>query len=289
MPTEKMWVTYEEGAHLSRSQKRPGDYSPLTRDDGTNELGHVTLSLVAEDEEHSPTGSQPIFIYVNEDASGSQAAEPDELEEAVAALALLAVGLAVVTAAPYVRRWWDNTAFPVVRSAMESTWKIVARAPSDKSRPESPELPALIEAAPAGSSDEVEAAFDAPRNSMSMTEWQDRFRLMLLTGAFRDEQWKMLSTARVEGADALPVLQRAMAQLSPQQVAERIQLMLAAHPSLLDEETSTRLMEILGGAQIVDGEYMPVRIEKIKEAPRLTEGGMKLGSAGAPASAVISS
>lgn len=49
MPRKKMWVEWEDGADLSQSQKKPGDYSPLTRD-GDNHLGHVTLSDADEDE-----------------------------------------------------------------------------------------------------------------------------------------------------------------------------------------------------------------------------------------------
>jgi hypothetical protein len=109
---------------------------------------------------------------------------------------------------------------------------------------------------------------------MRITEWQQRFRMMLAAGAFRDAQWKMLSTARVEGGDALLVLQDAMEKLSPQEIAERIRLMLEANPSLLDEETSARLMELLEGLPIVDGRYVPMEIEKSKEAPRLTDGDM---------------
>jgi hypothetical protein len=256
-----MWVTYEDGSHLSRSQKTPGDYSPLTRDDGTNELGHVTLRPLAEDEDDSPTDPQPVFIYVN-DASAST--EDDEFADAVASLVALAAALAVVTAAPHIRRWWDNTAFPALRSAMASTRRMVTRAPSGDSPADGPELPVVLDAAPADASHDVEVA--GPGISMSMTEWQERFRLMLLAEAFRDEQWKLLSTARVEGDHALPVLQRAMAQLSPQEVAERIRSMLEAKPHLLDERASTELMQILSGAPIADREYAPLRIEKIDEA-----------------------
>lgn len=39
MPKEKMWVEWKDGTHLSQSQKKPGGFSALTRDDVTNELG----------------------------------------------------------------------------------------------------------------------------------------------------------------------------------------------------------------------------------------------------------
>lgn len=266
MPTEKMWVTYEDGSHLSRSHKTPGDYSPLTRDDGTNELGHVTLRPVAEDDADSP----PIVIYLDDDASAAQATESDEFDEAIASLALLAAGLALVTAAPYVKRWWDNTAFPALRSAKDATWRVLARAPSGETGSEGAELSAPIDAA--ASSRDVESAIGSPGISMTMTEWQERFRLMLQAEAFRDEQWKLLATARVEDDDDLPVLQRAMAQLSPQHVAERIRSMIESNPALLGGEASAGVVKALGGAPIVDAEYVPVRVAKVEAAPRLTDG-----------------
>ena len=51
MPRKKMWVEYDDGSRLSKSQKKPGEYSPLTREDGTKKLGHVTLSDIDEDDE----------------------------------------------------------------------------------------------------------------------------------------------------------------------------------------------------------------------------------------------
>jgi hypothetical protein len=51
-----MWVEYDDGAHLSHSHKKPGDFRPLARDDTTNELSQVTLSPYVEDEADPATG-----------------------------------------------------------------------------------------------------------------------------------------------------------------------------------------------------------------------------------------
>jgi hypothetical protein len=71
--------------------------------------------------------------------------------------------------------------------AIKSARNKLAGTPGDNSRSDGAELPALIGAAPARPSDDVDAAFDGSGTSMSITEWQERFRLMLLAGAFRDE------------------------------------------------------------------------------------------------------
>ena len=50
MPKKKMWVEWEDGSDLSKSHKKPGAKSPLTRDTDTNELGQVTLEDIEDDD-----------------------------------------------------------------------------------------------------------------------------------------------------------------------------------------------------------------------------------------------
>ncbi|AUZ34995.1 hypothetical protein C3B78_11355 [Arthrobacter sp. PGP41] len=82
---------------------------------------------------------------------------------------------------------------------------------------------------------------------MRSAEWKERFRAMLAAGAFKDEQLRILSSARIEDDDALLETQGTMEQLTPQQFADRIKLMLEANPSLLDEETSAELRRVFSG------------------------------------------
>jgi hypothetical protein len=94
MQKKKMWVEWEDGSDLSKSRKKPGQYSPLTREDSTNRLGHVTLSDVDEDEGEggSVTYTQPVYDSY-ENASQSSALTAEEREELVRLLAdLITVG-----------------------------------------------------------------------------------------------------------------------------------------------------------------------------------------------------
>lgn len=50
MPRKRMWVEWEDGAELSRSHKKPGSSSPLTRD-ADGQLGQVTLDELEDDDE----------------------------------------------------------------------------------------------------------------------------------------------------------------------------------------------------------------------------------------------
>ena len=121
---EKMWVKRPAGTHLSDSQKRPGEHSPLTRDDDTNELGQVTLEKIGEDEDDASANWQSSMDYgATADAPLARSPEDDALTEALArAIVALAV-IAAVKGMPHVKRWWDSDGLPAMRSTMASTMK----------------------------------------------------------------------------------------------------------------------------------------------------------------------
>ncbi|MDG4755758.1 hypothetical protein O7630_32960 [Micromonospora sp. WMMD718] len=48
--------------------------------------------------------------------------------------------------------------------------------------------------------------------------------------------------------------------------------MLEANSSLLSDETTAALMKIFEGGRFIEGEYLPLRNDKIKDALRLTDG-----------------
>ncbi len=92
---------------------------------------------------------------------------------------------------------------------------------------------------------------------------------MLTAAAFIADQMRMLSDARIEDDEGFPALKSAMEKLTTQQVTDSINRMLEKNASLLDEEKSAEFMRIFGGGRFVDGVYVPLRNEKIKEALRL--------------------
>lgn len=118
---EKMWVTRPAGTHLSESQKKPGEYSPLTRDDKTNELRQVTLDPIDEGEADSWSSLPPVWDYGTTASTSAKRPEADEeLHEAIAVLVGAVIGGTVV-AAPYVKKWWEDNALPAMRTTMTST------------------------------------------------------------------------------------------------------------------------------------------------------------------------
>ncbi|WP_436653753.1 hypothetical protein [Actinoplanes sp. URMC 104] len=106
-----MWVEYEDGARLSRSAKKPGSFSPLTREGGTNNLGHVTLDPIDGDERlHSGPG------------------ERSEFEEFLRDVAVDVTLILLEKARPHVEKWVVETAAPAVGSAAVTAGSAVGSA-----------------------------------------------------------------------------------------------------------------------------------------------------------------
>ena len=114
-----MWVEWDDGSHLSRSRKKPGSYSSLTREDGTNDLGNVTLSPLDESEMDAPVGSIPLYSGATDDAASNSRAEERLTAEDIVELAILINRVIEVTerAAPHVKAFWNNRALPTIKSA----------------------------------------------------------------------------------------------------------------------------------------------------------------------------
>lgn len=72
---------------------------------------------------------------------------------------------------------------------------------------------------------------DLPRISMSSVEWQERMRAMLIARAISEQQWRLLSRARIEDAgDELLGWQQHLASLTPQQFSDQLNVALEADP-----------------------------------------------------------
>jgi len=254
-----MWVEWEDGSDLSKSRKKPGRYSPLTREDDTNRLGHVTLSDVDEDEgEGSSVMYAPPVYDSYENASQLSAITAEEREELARLLAdLITVGaiLAVRAAAPHVKRLWNDKAAPALRSARDKTASRFAEVRRRAGQgvnlrirrgdSGSAELATFVESVSADSPEGVTTALEAYLPSMSSAEAQRRLAVALIAiavsdraKAISDEQLRILLNARIEDADGAPTGQNSLENLTPEEVERRVHQMLTANPALLDELTA---------------------------------------------------
>ena len=253
-----MWVEWEDGADLSKSRKKPGQYSPLTREDGTNRLGHVTLSDVDEDEGEgsSVTYAQPVYGS-DENASQSSALTAEEREELARLLAdLITVGAIVaVRVVPHVKRLWNDKAAPALRSARDKTASGLAevrqrarqgvRLRIRRGGSDGDELATFVESVSADSPEDVTTALEAYLPSMSSAEARQRLAAALIAmavseraKAVSDEQLGILLHARIEDADGASAGPGSLENLTPEEVERRVHQMLTASPALLDELTA---------------------------------------------------
>jgi hypothetical protein len=79
---------------------------------------------------------------------------------------------------------------------------------------------------------------------MSSAEWEQRLKAMLAASAFQEEQRRILSNAQIEDEVHAIGAAAKTEELTPQQFADRVQVMLQANPSLLTETSSAELIKV---------------------------------------------
>jgi hypothetical protein len=259
---------YKKGSTPDQSRKTAGAWRGTLRDDGGHLDGQAEFIPGDEDEHDNQPDREPVYIYVNEEREAdARSLERSELEELLGNLMILGVLVSFEKAKPHVKTWWSDQALP----AMKSAWNKLAKRRKAHSQVVVAESAALIDRALEDTGQEVVAALEAYKASMSSAEARDRFVAALMARLFSDEQLRILRDARIEHGDGSHALESAADAVTAQQVGESITLMLEANPSLLTDETLTDLGKILGVGR-PDREYVPMRREQINEALRLTDG-----------------
>jgi hypothetical protein len=232
MVWEKRWVGRPANTHFSA-----GDTSPLARSNDTNKL--VTQAKLGPlvNDRRRPSG----------------------------AVLQVAVEVAVRLAAAELARYLKTR-----RAAAKAQRNSNLEASEVDSQAVAAELTALDGAVTADFANEVDVVLEEHQASMSSAEAQERLLAILVAAAFIAEQMRALSNVCVE--DASPELRNAMDKLTIQQLTDSMNRMLEANSSLLDDETSAELMKVFGGDRFVDGQYVPLRNEKIEDVLRMSEG-----------------
>jgi len=260
-----MWVEYPDDAELSQSRKRPGHSSPLTRD-AENNLGHVTLSDVDDDEDDSL--ADPVYIYVADvDDADSDDEEVSELERLLGTLVVLGFIVAVEKAKPHVARWWSDRARPAIARARSR----LGRFRRSGRRPATAASSALLGRTPRDSSQEMLSALDKYRSSMTSAEARDRFVAALVAREFSDAQLRILRQARIDDPAGQVELESAAEAVTPEQVAQALTLMLESNPTLVDQGALADLARLLHGPG-VQGRHVPLPNDKVRQALKLTRG-----------------
>jgi hypothetical protein len=219
-----------KGQHLGTSHEVNGAVTGHLFDDETNKLqGHAAWREVDEPEYDysSPDNEEPPRPLTQE--------EIEQIAE-LAALIIFGIVKAVAVTSPHIKRWWDEQVLPIAKSA----WKRIPKPRNGNRQVASAAPRAAFIASPGG----VEIAVAESKITMSSTEWQQRFQAMLAAGAFQENQRQILSSAQIEVEDNALSARESAEQLTPQQFADRIKLMLKANPSLLNDSTVSELVRV---------------------------------------------
>ena len=242
-----MWVDWDDDAELSRSQKRPGAYSPLTRDtDG--DLGHVTLDDADEYEYDLGDGWR-------RDSDASATDDERLTAEEISELVLI-ITAGVVAATPHVTRWWKTHARPTIKSTNESLRNRFARTRKTERPTEATETATSLD-----------VTSEEQHLPMTADEAQQRLLAALVARAFSDEQVRLLMRARIEDADGHQQFKSLVDQLTPEEFETQVGLMLESSPDLADE-----FFSLFRGSRLEDRANLPLGSERPEVAQDLTEG-----------------
>jgi hypothetical protein len=172
------------------------------------------------------------------------------------AVVAVAIGVAIVVHnRQRITRWWQEKIVP-----------LLSRAKDDDSQVLTPE------ASPAEFATAIDLTLADYRANMDSEEAKRRLVALLAAAAFIADQMRLLASAHIEDDAACPELESAMARLATPQVTAMIDHMLQSNTSMLDESTSERFLQLFGGGVVIDGEYLPLKNDKVQEALRLAQG-----------------
>jgi hypothetical protein len=241
-----MVVEYEDGADLSRSHKRPGGYSPLTRD-GDRKLGQVILEDPDWDELRRMVGGRRPAEDIDRRASTAGLTPGGQLVVDVCSPLIYA---GVDALGRRAERWWYERACPAIKSAVVSTWHTLTEPRKPRPPGTDTEVVTLVDALSESSSIVVDAAPLEGNLRMSRDEAQQRLRAARVARAFSDEQMRLLRNARIEDGDDSPGLQRAREQSASKEVEGHVRELLEAQPLALDEVGAA------AGSEVADPQFM---------------------------------
>lgn len=242
---DMIWEKYWLGRPAGTHYSEGTSSALLFGDDGSGLETHARRGARVEDEESDE--------------------ESDLLRWAVAIGAGVLIGIGAVKGTPYVRNWWKNL------RAMDTTEMQVESA-AEATTPSAMPVEDFTHA--------VDDAL-AERHTMSTAEAERRIVEILLAAAIIAKNMRELSDASIED-EASMGLQEAMEKLTLPNLTDQLNRMLESDSSAVDAETSAIFVQIFGGGQVVEGEYVPLRNDDVKNVLRLPDGEEVVRTPGRP-------
>lgn len=244
---------HPEGTHLASSRNIDGAFRGTYLDDETNQIsGQAEFVEVEQDDDEQP-----------EDTS-------DTLAKILVLAAGIALGIVATMAAPKVKSWWRYSAYPSLECRLRSLLSKNADKDVEVTKAEPIGQPDIsLEEVPADTFS-TEVALTDPRAVMSSEEAQQRFIAMILAVTEAAIQFRTLQEAHIEGGEEeRQVLEKMLNDISTQPVADLINMVLETNGDL-NETVGPFFVDFFGGGGIVDGKYVPLQLDQLQAAVRLT-------------------
>ncbi len=246
----------EEGKHLADSRNTEGAVRGVYLNDETNKAcGAGEFMPVDIDSEE------------NRDSVGKYASD-ENLEKDVFAFAgvlAIGIGIGVVTtkAYPYVKKWVTTTAVP----KMKKFWQEVTQKEMDSKQTikcaKTEATSILVE--PEEFSQSIDLVVNKFHADMSNEEVQQHLLNIFCAAMYMANEIQQLSNAVLKDEDRL-AWGNVLEKLTTQSVTDEINYILEGKVLILDEKQIKSLTEYLSSDLIVNGVFVPIKNESIKEA-----------------------
>lgn len=238
-------IRMPRGERLADSKKTEGwsrGFTPKSTGKGPE---HVEIRLKDEDEDLGlGRGPAPQFSFINEDKEDTgqrseKTREQQELEELVGALVLLGLVKAAEWTQPRLRRLWNEHLAPFLNARMDG-FKARRDQKQDRKAHQRAGKNVTAEATTPVTDampvyEGVKDALQAYETNMTSAEARQHFAEALVAQRFAEEKVRLLATARIKDNGLPTELSGAIKSLTPMQVANALDSLLASRPTLIDD------------------------------------------------------
>ena len=240
----------EEGKHLADSHNTEGAVRGVYLDDETNK----------------PCGAgefMPVDIDDADDVELNPVGGEIDGKSLLIAFVCFVGGVVVTKAYPNVKKWVTTTAVPGARKF----WRKITKKGAEPEEANECGRDEIVSALPAIEefSQSIDLALNEYHADMSSEEAQRHLLNIMCAAMYMAGEIRQLTNATLKDEDRL-AWGAALEKLTTQSVTDGINQILEGKVLTLDEEQSKTLTEFLGGSLIVNGAFLPIENERIKEA-----------------------
>ncbi|MEB2526719.1 hypothetical protein [Kocuria rosea] len=231
-------IRMPKGERLADSKKTEGwsrGFTPKSTDKGPE---HVEIRLKTDGEDAksdtAPAQPQVIFIHDHVEPPFQKTREQEEFEVLLGLLIMLGIIKATEWAQPRWLRLWNQRLIPFCKVKRGQWQGLKARRKAGKQL--TPDVSMTIaQAMPVDETNAVNIAFEAYQVKMTSTEARRHFAEALVAQRFANERMQLLDNARIENRGLPPELANAVQALTPTQVKNALDALLASKPTLLGD------------------------------------------------------